>query len=213
MPATRQASRATIAGRATVDNVAASTTAPDGPPVPVALNAPVTVILLAAGPAGGPTASATSTTRSGPATSTTVRSTTTTSGGASSTTTSRVSTTTSTAPATVELRTRTRGGTVVLVDASDTALYVSLTDPSGTSNCDDACALSWVPLSGSVTGQAPGVDPGRIGTVAGPGGSLHVTYYGRPLYRHRGEPAGGATGQGIDNRWYLIEPGGDPVTT
>lgn len=214
VPASRQAPRATIAGRATVGNVSASTTAPDGAAVPVALTTPVTVIVLSAGPAGGPTTAATSTTRTGPATSTTVRSTTTTSGSVSSTTTSRAGTTTtsSTTPATVELRTRSRGSTVVVVDAADVALYVSLADPPGVSTCDDTCAQTWIPLSGSVTGLAPGIDPERIGTVTGSGGTVQLTYYGRPLYRHRDEPAGSATGQGVDSRWYLVEPDGDPVT-
>jgi len=211
LPASRQAPRATIAGRATAGNVAASTTAPDGAPAPVALTTPATVVMVAAGPAGGPTTAATSTTRSGPATSTTVRTTTTTSGGVSSTT-SRASTTT-TVPATVELRTRTRGSTVVLVDADDVALYVSLTDLPGASTCDATCAATWIPLSGSVTGRAPGIDPDRIGTVSGPGGTLQVTYFGRPLYRLRDESAGSSTGQGADGRWYLVELDGDPVTT
>ncbi len=101
----------------------------------------------------------------------------------------------------------------VLVDGAGMTLYVFDPDEQGPSTCYDECADAWPPL---VTDDAPdagdGVDAGLLGTVERDDGSTQVTYDGWPLYFWASDAApGDATGQGVQDVWWVIESDGSVV--
>lgn len=108
----------------------------------------------------------------------------------------------------------------ILVDGEGRTLYVLITG-----SCTAACLDAWPPLTvpagpdagGPGTGPAleagPAVDALALGVVSGPGGD-QVTYGGRPLHRFGGDvEAAEITGQGVNGVWFVVGPGGDPITT
>ncbi len=88
-------------------------------------------------------------------------------------------------------------------------LYTYANDTSGTSTCSDACAAIWPPYTVS---SAAGItiDPnatGTVGTITRSGGSLQVTYNGKPLYFYSKDSAPGqANGEGIGGKWSIARP-------
>lgn len=80
------------------------------------------------------------------------------------------------------------------------------------SNCNDACATTWPPVTivegGSV--YLAGVDPKQVGAIRREDGKAQVTLNGQPLYRYSGDKgAGDAEGQGIDGTWFAVGPTGE----
>lgn len=100
----------------------------------------------------------------------------------------------------------------ILVDIAGMTLYVFLRDVPGKSNCNDACAQTWPPLT--VDGEptaGEGVDDGMLGTIEREDGDTQVTY-DRPLYRYSGDTKAGDTkGQGIGGNWYVVSPDAEPI--
>jgi predicted lipoprotein with Yx(FWY)xxD motif len=100
-------------------------------------------------------------------------------------------------------------GSRILTDNHGKTLYILTDDVPGTgiTNCTDACAVTWPPLTvifGS-TPQTPGLGP--IGQFRRPDGLRQVLYRGRPLYLYSGDKAPGDTnGDGIDGRWKAAVP-------
>jgi predicted lipoprotein with Yx(FWY)xxD motif len=102
----------------------------------------------------------------------------------------------------------------ILVDAEGATLYVFMRDANGMSNCNDACAQTWPPLTadGDPTG-GEGVDDELLGTTEREDGDTQVTYNDRPLYTYSGDTAAGDTeGQGVGDNWYVVGPDGEPIT-
>jgi predicted lipoprotein with Yx(FWY)xxD motif len=98
----------------------------------------------------------------------------------------------------------------VLVDADGMTLYVFDPDEQGPSTCDGDCAASWPPLVvDGDPGAGAGVDAALVGTVDRDDGTVQVTYDGWPLYRWvaDGTP-GDATGQGVQDVWWVVSPDG-----
>lgn len=99
-----------------------------------------------------------------------------------------------------------------VVDAEGYTLYLftaDSTDPPA-SNCTDACAEQWPPVTvdGKVTTDGIGDD--RTGTVDRRAGETQVTLDGWPLYRYAGDVSpGDAHGQGVNDSWFVITPEGD----
>ncbi|MEJ7930016.1 ATP-binding protein [Ramlibacter sp. AN1015] len=109
-----------------------------------------------------------------------------------------------------------------LVDSRGRALYAFTADQQGAggkpaaSQCYDACAKAWPPLT--VRGQpaiAPNLPSGLVGTVQRKDGSTQLTYGGWPLYYFaRDQGPGTTTGQdvkGFSGEWYLVAPDGKRV--
>jgi len=90
------------------------------------------------------------------------------------------------------------------------SLYVFKNDTagSGTSACNNGCALNWPPLTvpASATPTAgAGVD--GLGTITRDDGTTQVTYDGLPLYRYAADRApGDENGKSVPN-WALAVPG------
>jgi len=80
----------------------------------------------------------------------------------------------------------------MLFDGGGHALYAFTRDPHGHATCYDACAKAWPPF---VVGARPaaraGARPALIGVTRRRGGTLQVTYSGRPLYYYAGDDARG----------------------
>ena len=102
----------------------------------------------------------------------------------------------------------------VLVDSQGRTLYLFEADKGAMSNCNDACAGVWPPLTttGKPTAGA-GVHASELGTSKRADGRTGVTYNGHPLYAYAGDSAPGqTTGQGIDEfgaEWYALSAAGN----
>jgi predicted lipoprotein with Yx(FWY)xxD motif len=125
-------------------------------------------------------------------------------------------------PAAMEsaLNTTTSGTTVMLggndelgeflVDSQGMTLYLFANDEPGASNCNGGCAAAWPPLlieEGDTPTAAEGVS-GKLDSITRADGTLQVTYNDLPLYlwANDAEP-GDATGHGVNDVWFVAEPG------
>lgn len=102
----------------------------------------------------------------------------------------------------------------ILVDADGKTLYMFIPDEEeGEPTCYEDCAVSWPPLeaTGEPTAGA-GLDASLLGTVERTDGSTQVTYNDLTLYRFSGDEAAGDTnGQGLNDVWWVVSAGGEPV--
>ncbi|GLY42329.1 lipoprotein [Amycolatopsis sp. NBRC 101858] len=100
----------------------------------------------------------------------------------------------------------------VLTDQAGRTLYLFTRDGrgSGKSTCDGVCARTWPPLL--VTGRstvAEDIDTGLVGQITRADGSKQVTVGGWPVYTYAKDGAPGeATGHGVGDTWYAMEPNG-----
>jgi predicted lipoprotein with Yx(FWY)xxD motif len=99
----------------------------------------------------------------------------------------------------------------VLVDAKGRTLY--LFDPDGSnidvSNCTDACADAWPPLTSKKPKAGKGLDKSLLEV----GTDNQVAYNGHLLYRFAGDSApGDTTGQGVGGVWHVVGADGEPIT-
>ncbi len=94
----------------------------------------------------------------------------------------------------------------ILVAANGMTLYTFDRDTKDTSNCYDACAKNWPPLtiaSGSPVGD--GVS-GALATTDRRDGGKQVTLDGKPLYFWAADKSpGDATGDGVQGVWHVIK--------
>lgn len=100
-----------------------------------------------------------------------------------------------------------------LVDSDGNSVYLFLDDQQAESTCAADCAETWPPIlvdPASVT--VAGADQALLGIVAREDGSSQATFGGWPLYRYSLDEAPGATsGHGVDDKWFLVDPIGNPV--
>ena len=102
-----------------------------------------------------------------------------------------------------------------LVDGRGFTLYVFDDDEPGVSNCTGGCLASWPPATVTADPSwGEGVDGGLVGTLEREDdGSLQLTYDGLPLYLWAADMAPGqATGQGVNEVWWIIAPDGAVIT-
>ena len=116
----------------------------------------------------------------------------------------------------VSLRQTPLGRTVA--DANGRALYLFEGDRPNVSKLSVAGQAVWPPFtSSSKPAAAGGVAAAQIGTIAGPRGTMQVTYNGHPLYYYVGDHKPGQTaGQGLNEfggLWYVLSTKGLAVTS
>jgi predicted lipoprotein with Yx(FWY)xxD motif len=105
-----------------------------------------------------------------------------------------------------------------LTDGNGRTVYLWVTDPTGVSTCNGACASVWppVPVAGTPTG-GPGVDAAKITTIKRTDGTSQLAYAGHALYYYAPDrSAGQTTGQGSDSfgaKWWELNPAGQAITT
>ena len=103
---------------------------------------------------------------------------------------------------------------LVLADGSGHTLYAFLRDRGGRSACYGACAKAWPPLlKGSgrlIAGR--GIRGRLLGSTRRRGGTIQITYRGRPLYTFSGDSSPReANGEGLQSfggRWYALSAAG-----
>lgn len=94
----------------------------------------------------------------------------------------------------------------ILVGPNGMTLYLYTNDEPGVSNCTGGCLAAWPPL---LVGFTPLADEGvtGIGTFTRDDGRLQVTHNGLPLYFWvQDQQPGDATGQGVSDVWFVINP-------
>ena len=102
----------------------------------------------------------------------------------------------------------------VLVDSDGMTLYMFDADEQGAgeSACHDDCADAWPPLT---VVQEPTAGDGvtaELDTIERADGPTQVTADGWPLYYFaQDEEPGDATGQGVNDVWWVLGPDGAPV--
>jgi predicted lipoprotein with Yx(FWY)xxD motif len=96
-----------------------------------------------------------------------------------------------------------------LVGANGMTLYLFTRDEPGISNCYDGCAAAWPPLL-VADGEIPTVGEGatgELGVIEREDGTLQVTYNALPLYYWASDvEPGDATGHGVNDVWYVVDP-------
>lgn len=111
-----------------------------------------------------------------------------------------------------------------VADAEGRALYMFTADQQGAdrtearSDCYDACADAWPPLTAegepAVGSQ---LDRSLLGSLQREDGEMQVTYGGWPLYyfvRDQGPDSVAGQGvQGFGGEWYLVSPDGTEIET
>lgn len=114
-----------------------------------------------------------------------------------------------------ELKVASTGLGDIVTDANGRVLYLFTKDPQGSagSACTGDCLTTWPPaLAGDAPPQATGLT-GPVGTIE-VAGRTQVTLDGWPLYYFaRDTAAGQATGQGVNDAWYVVDPSGRPIAT
>lgn len=96
----------------------------------------------------------------------------------------------------------------IVTDADGFTLYRFEDDTagSGVSECYDACAENWPPVTAAEEMTIPGGD-GLLGSIEREDGTEQVTLGGWPLYRYAADNAPGDTsGEGAQDVWYAVSP-------
>ena len=102
----------------------------------------------------------------------------------------------------------------VLVGPDGLTLYMYDPDAQGDSTCYDQCATAWPPLTLDETEPTAGegVDAALLGTTERTDGAVQVTYDGWPLYYWAQDAApGDATGQAVNDVWWVLDTSGEPT--
>ncbi len=101
-----------------------------------------------------------------------------------------------------------------IADGQGKTLYLFMKDTKNTSNCNDACAQKWPPLtSKDKPALGNGLNADLLGTTVRKDGSTQVTYNGWPLYYYApDQKPGDVLGQGVGSVWFVVTAAGDPST-
>lgn len=104
-----------------------------------------------------------------------------------------------------------------LININQASLYRFDTDTTypSRSNCNDACAAKWPPVTIEEGGNVylAGVDPKKVGAIRRKDGDVQITIGGRPIYRFAGDTEpGDLKGQGVGGTWFAVGPTGEKVT-
>ncbi|MHC1724958.1 MAG: hypothetical protein AB9866_02855 [Syntrophobacteraceae bacterium] len=97
------------------------------------------------------------------------------------------------------------------VDAEGKTLYWFKKDSPGKSACTGPCVEKW-PLYHRDTVAAPkGIEASEFGTITRDDGKKQTTFRGYPLYYWANDKQpGDTTGQGVNDVWFVIDPGNFP---
>ena len=100
----------------------------------------------------------------------------------------------------------------IIVDGAGVTLYAFTPDTAGVSTCYDDCAAQWPPLlaEGSTAPTAgDGLDAAKLTTVDRTDGTKQLKYGDWPLYYFAGDSAAGDTnGQGLGEKWFVVDATG-----
>lgn len=96
-------------------------------------------------------------------------------------------------------------------DTEGMTLYWFKKDTTGVSACEGPCVEKW-PIFYRDSVKAPdGVKAEDFGTITRGDGKKQTTFRGFPLYYWvNDKKAGDTSGQGVNNVWYVVDPGNFP---
>lgn len=100
----------------------------------------------------------------------------------------------------------------ILVDDEGMTLYQFVNDEPNETSCLENCLERWPALV--VDSEATGGDDvtAEIDTLRRPDGRRQVTAAEWPLYNYiEDEAPGDVEGQGVNDAWFVVDPGGKPV--
>jgi predicted lipoprotein with Yx(FWY)xxD motif len=105
---------------------------------------------------------------------------------------------------------------VLVAGPKHLTVYLFEADKGTTSNCSDACAQAWPPVTTSGEPQAEGgAKSADLGTTERSDGTRQVTYHGHPLYYYVSDQSSGeTTGEGVKSfgaAWYVMNPQGKKI--
>ncbi len=123
------------------------------------------------------------------------------------------STATPSSSATVETRDHPEHGQI-LVDADGMSLYMfdNDTEGAGESSCAGGCAENWPPLTVDEEPKAGSGVTASLSTFERDDGKMQVAAGGWPLYYFvQDEEPGDTNGQGVQDVWWVLDPGGNPI--
>jgi len=131
--------------------------------------------------------------------------------GAEDTTTTTTAATTTTAMTTAGVSTAETPLGEVLVGPNGMTLYAFTVDDPGLSNCYDACAEAWLPLSGD-TPIADNLDATLFSTIERTDGTTQLVISDWPLYYFAGDTEpGDVNGQDVEGVWFVVDADGNLV--
>ena len=117
------------------------------------------------------------------------------------------------ADATIALATNALGEIIVAADGK--TLYAFTPDTAGESTCYDDCATAWPPLvvtDAAAISAGAGLDATKPTTVDRTDGTKQVKYGDWPLYYFATDAAAGDTnGQGLFDKWYVVDAAGELI--
>lgn len=96
-----------------------------------------------------------------------------------------------------------------LTDAEGMTLYLFTNDEpgSGTSACNDDCAVNWPPFTAEEPLTLPDDVPGELSLITRDDGTAQVAYNGMPLYFWANDEApGDTTGHEVGDVWFVVNP-------
>ncbi len=136
-------------------------------------------------------------------------------GGGGATTDAQPTTTAAASTAATLMTTSGKHGTY-LADASGRVVYLWEKDKTTKSECNDACAQAWPPVTTSTAPHAGGkVNASMLGMTKRADGTTQVTYNGHPLYYYAEDEQPGQTkGQGSKEfgaGWYVLTAKGKKI--
>lgn len=105
-----------------------------------------------------------------------------------------------------------------LININQAALYRFDKDTAAPSqsNCNDACAVKWPPVTIEEGGNVylAGVNPKEVGAIRRTDGQVQITVGGWPVYRFSGDSKpGDLNGQGVGGTWFAVGPTGNKATS
>ena len=114
---------------------------------------------------------------------------------------------------TIALATNALGEIIVAADGK--TLYAFTPDTAGKSTCYDDCATAWPPLvvtDPAAISAGAGLDAAKLTTVDRTDGTKQVKYGDWPLYYFAEDAAAGDTnGQGLFEKWYVVDAAGELI--
>ena len=114
---------------------------------------------------------------------------------------------------TVNLATTSLGS--VLTGADGKTLYIFTPDAAsaGKSVCNGDCAAAWPPLLGDAAPTlGTGLDAEDFTTITRDDGATQIAFYGQPLYYFAADAAAGdVKGQGLNDKWYVVDAEGKAI--
>lgn len=102
-----------------------------------------------------------------------------------------------------------------LINVNQAVLYRFDKDEPNKSNCANACADTWPPVTVVEGGNVflAGVNVKQVGAIRRQDGQIQLTIGTHPIYRYSGDAKpGDLNGQGIGNTWFAVSPTGHKVT-